>query len=116
MVFAREVEEGAEHRLAAVDMAACACFGVAGMLLHGPRRGPRRVAAARQLAIYLARVTLGVPTRLVAAHAGRDRSTIAHACRVVEARRDDPCVDAAITALERGLARLMADGGGEPAE
>jgi hypothetical protein len=55
-----------------------------------------------------------VPTRILAVHAGRDRSTIAHACRVVEARRDDAALDAAITALERAVRLFLSAFGEEP--
>lgn len=62
------------------------------------------VAFGRQVAIYLTRV--GFEHRLadVGRAFGRDRTTAAHACRVVEDRRDDPVFDIALLALEGGLA------------
>ena len=39
----------------------------------------------------------------VAALFGRDRTTIAHACRLIEKRRDEPGMDATVGMLERAL-------------
>jgi hypothetical protein len=64
------------------------------------RRGSRRASRARHVAIYLAHVSLGLPLGAVAEEIGRDRSTAAYACRVVEDARDDPAFDAALAGLE----------------
>jgi hypothetical protein len=63
-------------------------------------RGRRRVVRARHVAIYLARVVLGVSLAGAAAAFGRDRKTIAYACRAIEDARDDPAFDAALARLE----------------
>jgi chromosomal replication initiation ATPase DnaA len=74
--------------------------------LIGRRRGCPPVAAARQLAAYLAHTSLRLPRAALAAALGRDVSTIAHALRSVEDRRDDPAFDLAVTMVERALAEL----------
>lgn len=51
-------------------------------------------------AMYIAAVGFGMSYARVAAALGRDRSTVQHACRVVEDRRDDPAFDMWIDALE----------------
>jgi len=80
--------------------AAAAAFGVRPAELRAPSRRRAAVAFARQSAIYLAHVTLGLNIAAVAQAFGRDRSTAVHACRLVEDRRDDPHLDAVFDALE----------------
>jgi chromosomal replication initiation ATPase DnaA len=65
--------------------------------------------------MYLARVTLGLSYRDVAAGFGRDPRTVVHACRRIEDRREDPRLDAAMTSLERACSALaLSVPGGEP--
>jgi chromosomal replication initiation ATPase DnaA len=59
------------------------------------------VAFARQVAMYLASIAFGMSLARVAAAFGRDRSTVAHACRHIEDMRDDARFDTWIGALER---------------
>ncbi len=59
---------------------------------------------ARQVAMYIATVGFGMSCARVAAAMGRDRSTVAYACRAVEERRDDPAFDRWIEALEQSAA------------
>lgn len=63
-----------------------------------------KVVLARQVAMYLAAVGFGMSYARVAAAFGRDRSTVQHACRVVEERREDPAFDHWLEALERAVA------------
>lgn len=76
-------------------------YGVCLSELLGPTRGRGRVAKARQIAIYLTHIILGRPQDVVADLFRRDRTTVAHACQIVEDRRDDP-------RLERAMARIEA--------
>ena len=75
-------------------------FEVPAAAIVAPGRGPAGAARARQAAIYLAHVALGVPLTAIAAEFKRDRTTAAHACRQVEDRRDDPAFDVALADLE----------------
>jgi hypothetical protein len=61
---------------------------------------------ARQTAIYLAHVAFGLTYTEIGQIFRRDRTTIAHACAVIEDLRDDPAIDQALTAIERVLAAL----------
>lgn len=61
------------------------------------------VARARQLAMYLSHVILGHSLTTVGAAFGRDRTTVSHACGLIEDMRDDPHFDAEVTALELSL-------------
>jgi chromosomal replication initiation ATPase DnaA len=64
----------------------------------------RRAALARIAAMYLARVACDMSATRVGAAFGRDRSTVAHACRQVEDWRDEPKFDRWVAALERAVA------------
>jgi chromosomal replication initiation ATPase DnaA len=50
--------------------------------------------------MYLAHVAFGLSLSEVGRAFGRDRTTAAHACRLIEERRDDPEVDAILSPLE----------------
>lgn len=58
---------------------------------------------ARQAAMYLANVAFGLTYTEISAVFRRDRTTVAHACAVIEDLRDDPVIDRALTALEAAL-------------
>jgi hypothetical protein len=75
-------------------------FGVASTDLAAPSRGKAPVALARQAAMYLAHVSCGMSLTDVGAVFGRDRTTVAHACAVIEDRRDDPVFDRALELME----------------
>ena len=63
-------------------------------------RGQARVALARQVAMYIAHVGCGVSLTEVGTMFGRDRTTVSHACEVVEKRRDNGDFDHAIELIE----------------
>lgn len=94
----------------AARLAASASGVVAAELTSGKRYAPRRVSTARQIGMYLAHTAAGLPLTIVAAHFGRDRSTAAHACRLVEDRRDDRKFDAELIELENLLRAISGAG------
>ncbi|MGH6790418.1 MAG: helix-turn-helix domain-containing protein [Pseudolabrys sp.] len=63
-------------------------------------------AFARQTAMYLAYTVLGRSFSEVGLLFDRDRTMAAHACRLIEERRDDPAIDALLHALEGFCAEL----------
>ncbi|MGU3492787.1 helix-turn-helix domain-containing protein [Xanthobacteraceae bacterium A53D] len=65
------------------------------------------VAGPRQLAMYLAHVVLGLSQGEVGRQFGRDRRTIAYACRQVEVRREDAAFDGRVSEVERLLLWVM---------
>ena len=75
-------------------------LGVADEDVRARTRRSRAAAFARQVAMYLAHVGAGLSLARVAAAFGRDRSTVSHACHLIEDRREDPQFDAWIEALE----------------
>lgn len=66
------------------------------------------VAFARQISMYCAHVTFGWSLTEAGAIFGRDRTTAAHACRVVEDRRDDPAMDRLVETIEAALQMWLA--------
>jgi chromosomal replication initiation ATPase DnaA len=83
-----------------IEAAVAPAFNVEISDLRLRTRGAPASALARQSAIYLAHVSLGIGLASVAAAFARHRSTAAHACRQIEDRRDDPSFDAMLVALE----------------
>ncbi|MBW6421219.1 transposase [Rhizobium sp. XQZ8] len=66
------------------------------------RRDRRRYACqVRQIAMYVCHVALRISLSDIGAAMGRDRSTVSHACHVVEDRRDDSAFDDFVAAVER---------------
>ncbi|MGL5166797.1 MAG: helix-turn-helix domain-containing protein [Afipia sp.] len=84
-------------------------FGVEAAALEAVLRGSQRIAFARQIAMYVAHVGFGLSFETVGRAFGRDRTTVAHACRVVEDDRDDIWFDCRVAALEM-ICRAAADG------
>lgn len=78
-----------------------ATFAVAVDELRAGTRRSKPVAFARQSAMYLAHTALGLSYSQIASIFGRDPTTAAHACRVIEERRDEPLLDLVLAALER---------------
>ncbi len=66
-------------------------------------RRSKAAALARQTAMYLTHIAFGMSLARVAAAFGRDRTTVSHACHVVEDRREDPGFDAYLDDLEAFL-------------
>ncbi|MCX7309119.1 MAG: DNA replication initiation protein [Afipia sp.] len=75
-------------------------FGVKPVDILCGTRGSQKTAFARQVAMYLAHVGFGLGFATVGECFRRDRTTVAHACRVVEDRRDDIWFDCRMAALE----------------
>jgi len=65
-----------------------------------PSRRAPDAAFARQSAMYLAHVALGLRYSEIGRLFCRDRTTAAHACQLVDDRRDDPAIDRLLQTLE----------------
>lgn len=90
------------------EAAAMAMAGLPPHSLRGPRRGGRSVTRARHVAMYLAHVVFGLSFYRVGICFGRDRTTVRHACRLVEDGRDDQGCEFGLAAIEAGLVALAA--------
>lgn len=102
----RPATNGAPVRRA-IDAAVATVFDVDPKAMQVQTRGPARAAFARQISMYLAHVVCGLTLTEVGRVFGRDRTTVAHACGVVEDRRDDAAFDGRLTHLERAVAALV---------
>lgn len=68
--------------------------------LLSDRRGAESVSRARQTAMYLMHTAMSAPYGEVGKVFGRDRTTVAHACRAIEDSRDDLRTDTGLMQLE----------------
>ncbi|MEM7214865.1 MAG: helix-turn-helix domain-containing protein [Pseudomonadota bacterium] len=65
------------------------------------RRGVAKVARARQILFYLLHTSLSFPLVEIAQIFGKDRTTIGHACRLIEDLRDEAEFDGFVSKLEK---------------
>ena len=72
---------------------------------------PRAAAFARQIAMYLAHVGFGLSMAEIGRAFGRGRTTVLHACHVIEDRRDDVRFDQLLDHLEQAAIALRSASG-----
>jgi hypothetical protein len=77
--------------------------GVSLKALFQPDRGQADIALARQLAMYLMHVEFGRLYADVGRFFHRDRTTVSHACALIEDLRDDPEFDVMLERLRLAL-------------
>jgi chromosomal replication initiation ATPase DnaA len=76
--------------------------------MRAPTRGRPRAARARQIAVHLARSVFQMSHKQLAAEFGRDRSTICHACNLIDRLREaDDEFDSTLRWLEAHLRRAV---------
>lgn len=90
-----------------IDLAA-ELFNVSGRELRSPGRNVTSVVRVRQLAMYVAHVALQLTMGEVGKGFGRDRTTVVHACHLIEDLRDDADFDAVAARFEYLATRLFA--------
>jgi chromosomal replication initiation ATPase DnaA len=90
-----------------IEATVAAAFNLPVEELQAKTRRTAPVAFARQVSMYCAHVTFGWSLTEAGALFGRDRTTAAHACRVVEDRRDDEMLDKLVQAIEDALHAWM---------
>jgi chromosomal replication initiation ATPase DnaA len=84
---------------AVVDILA-AFFNVSGGELRSHARCERPVARVRQIGMYVAHVTLALTMSDVGRAFGRDRSTVNHACHLIEDMREERDFDMIVQTIE----------------
>lgn len=89
-----------------LDHAMSRAFAVRSRDLWSRSRGRPAAAFARQVAMYLAHVAFGLSLTEVGHVFARDRTTVAHACSLVEDLRDDLTFDRSLELLE-GVLRFL---------
>lgn len=90
----------------AIELAVAQVFDVDIARLRGSARDKAEIALARQVAMYLAHIACGKTFTDIGNDFARDRTTVAHACGVVEDRRDDPVFDRVLDLLEWAVPSL----------
>ena len=83
-----------------IDIAA-ALFNISSKELRQPGRSAMPVSRVRQIAMYVAHVSLRLSMKEVARGFGRDRTTVVYACHLIEDMRDDPDFDQIVAMTER---------------
>ncbi|MEM6846469.1 MAG: helix-turn-helix domain-containing protein [Pseudomonadota bacterium] len=83
-----------------IELTVAAAFDLPLDELSAKTRRTAQVAFARQISMYCAHVTFGWSLTEAGSLFNRDRTTAAHACRVVEDRRDDNEVDQLVQKVE----------------
>ena len=77
------------------------CFGIPGREIRQIGRNVTSIARVRQIGMYICHVAIGMTMQDVAIGFMRDRSTVVHACHLIEDMRDDTDFDAIICTVER---------------
>lgn len=95
----RREEEAISLCEAMIDVAA-ALFNVSSKEMRRPGRAVMAVARVRQMAMYVTHVGLGLTMAEVGRGFQRDRTTVLHACHLIEDLRDDAEFDALVARLE----------------
>lgn len=89
-----------------LEHAITSAFAISSDEFWGLTRGQAQAAFARQVGMYLAHVVFSLSLTEVGHLFARDRTTVAHACMIVEDRRDDRCFDRSLELLESAV-RLL---------
>lgn len=92
-----------QARTRQVEACVATIFDVRHEALRASTRGKAGVARARQVAMYVCHTTLGFSLTLIGDLFERDRTTVGHACRLVEDLRDNGEFDATMVCLERAV-------------
>lgn len=74
--------------------------------LKGRTRGTAQICQVRQICMYLLHTSLSIPYPDIGRMFCRDRTTISHACMIVEDLRDNEEIDESISRLESILAAI----------
>ena len=91
-------------RRCAIFVKVCArTFKVAPSTMYAPTRCESWACVARQVAMYLVHITFGETFTDIGQHFKRDRTTVAHAVRRIEDRRDNRYLDALLDRLEQKI-------------
>lgn len=108
------VESGLERRVSLcermIDIAS-AFFSVCGKELRQTGRSRTEIARVRQIAMYVTHVTLRLTMTDVGRGFRRDRTTVMHACHLIEDMRDDEEFDHIVQRFEKIARAAFADNG-----
>lgn len=91
-----------------------ALFNVSSRELRQPGRTSTSVSRVRQIGMYVTHVNMGLSMAEVGRGFGRDRTTVMHACHLIEDMRDDAEFDQLVRMTERITAIAFRRSGGNP--
>jgi chromosomal replication initiation ATPase DnaA len=117
--IARHAARRAERVYTACDCVldiAAAFFNVPSRELRRSGRCADDISRVRQIAMYISHVVLRFSMAEVGKGFGRDRTTVMHACHIVEDLRDDAEFDAMLMRIERVVAAAFKGRDGFPAK
>ena len=97
------------RQMALVRLLTAHVFGIPVETLDAPTRGQPTIALARQSAMYICHVNLELSFSEIGPLFGRDRTTVAHAMKVIEDRRDDDRFDELIGRIEAAVSAMGLD-------
>jgi chromosomal replication initiation ATPase DnaA len=83
-----------------VETTVAKVFGVDISHLRAESRGQAQVALARQVAMYLLHCAFSISLTDIGHIFCRDRTTVSHACKIIEDRRDEATFDYILNNLE----------------
>jgi chromosomal replication initiation ATPase DnaA len=106
---------GARRDVDLVEQVVLRAFNLELHSLRLPSRGRAEIALARQVAIYVLHVHLGLSLTASARAFGRDRTTAAHACQKVEDSRDSRRFDRVLSEIETAIERWSLSAAVHPA-
>lgn len=104
IISAKPLSAGIARRV--VERAVAIAFEVPLRELRATTRRKARTAFARQVAMYLVHIAYGLTLTQVGNLFRRDRTTVAHACIIIEDCRDDLAFDVMLDDLEMAVVRL----------
>lgn len=91
------------HVIGLVENVVAAVFQVPSFEKLSEKQHAGHAVFSRQIAMYLAHIIGGLSLSEVGRLFARDRTTVAHACALIEDRRDDPLLDRSLAILEFAL-------------
>lgn len=94
---------GTKAHIALVNQLVSRAFSVSLSDLTSAARCNAKISFARQVAMYLAHVVCGLSLNSVGKQYRRDRTTVSHACKLIEDNRDDRVLDTSLDFLEGAL-------------
>ena len=80
--------------------------------LRSTQRGSSHVARIRQFGMYIAHTMFGLSMSEVAHAFNRERTTIKHACHLIEDMREDTSFDRSVSSFEYLIRTIYPDAGG----
>ena len=88
-------------------------FHVPVYVLFLTKRGKAKHALARQVAMYLLHICLGKSFSEIGRIFGRDRTTVSHACQLIEDKRENFHMDWTLSLMEQSVSALLTQMRGE---